>query len=189
MNVLESLIKNHLPLHIYNITEDSNIYCELSAYAEGLEVLRAELQTQLRECFFMTAESYGLENAERLWGNVRDDLPASRRRQMLITRSAFGYDDFTLQGMQKLLGFLGIEGVVYENPKAQRLVVDTKGTQLSQGQKNWIYSQLCSLLPCHLDIDVLWGDFCFDDIEAKNLTFDQMDSKSLTWSAIDIYEE
>lgn len=189
MRVLDSLISKHLPLHIYNITEDSNIYIELSAYAEGLEILRRELDTQLRECFFATAETYGLDNAERLWGNVRDDLTVSKRRQMLITRSAFGYDDFTLQGIQKLLTFLGIEGVVYEYPKTQRIVVDTKGIQATQGQKNWIYAQLNSLLPAHLDIDVLWGGFCFDDIEAKSFTFDQMDSKELTWAEIDVYEE
>ncbi len=188
MNVLNSLINKHAALHIYNITDDSNICRELQAYAEGLEMLKAELDTMLRESFYATAETYGLERAERLWGKVRDDLDVKKRRQMLITRSAFGYDDFTPEGVKKLLAFLGVDGVVYEYPKAQRVVVDTKEADFTQGQKNWIYSQLNALLPAHLDVDVLWGNFCFDDIEKNNLTFDQMDAKSLTWSEIDIYE-
>ncbi len=189
MSVLDSLKKRLKPLHIYNITEGSNIQNELECYAVGLELLRQECDTMLRECFFATSETYGLENAERLWGNVRSDLTLAERRQMLITRSAFGYDDFTLQGIQKLLSFLGVEGVIYEYPSSQRIVVDTKSAQLTQGKKNWIYSQLCALLPAHLDIDVLWGDFCFDDIESKNLTFDQMDSRNFTWAEIDVYDE
>lgn len=188
MNILDSLITKHSPLHIYNIACDSNIFRELQAYAEGLEILKSELETILKESFYATAESYGLERAERLWGKVRDDLTTSKRRQMLITRSAFGYDDFTPEGVQKLLAFLGVDGVVYEYPKAQRIVVDTKEAGFTQGQKNWVHSQLNALLPAHLDVDVLWGNFCFDDIEDNNLTFDQMDANSFTWSEIDIYE-
>ena len=143
----------------------------------------------LTECFYATAESYGLENAERMWGRVRDDLSLQKRRQMLIDRSSFGYDDFTLQGIQKLMSFLGIDGIVYEYPMALRMVIDTKSKDYTQGQKNWIYAQLAALLPAHLEIDVLWGDFCFNDIENKNLTFDLMDAKGLIWSEIDVYEE
>ena len=188
MIVLDSLIEKHRPLHIYNIEQGSNIFCELSAYAEGLQMLRDELDTMLRECFPATAEDYGLEIPERLWGKVRSDLETEKRRQMLIARSSFGYDDFTLSGIQKLLCFLGVEGVVYEYPLTNRIVVDTKGRNLTPGQKNWIRTQLESLLPAHLDIDVLWGTFCFDDIDDKNLTFDYMDSQSMTWSEIDEYE-
>lgn len=189
MNVLEALINKHRPLHIYNITEGSNVYYELSAYAEGLQILRDELDNMLRECFVVTAEDYGLEIPERLWGKVRDDLDVKKRREMLLARSSFGYDDFTPEGIRKLLAFLGIDGVVYEYPAIYRIVVDTKGRNLTQGTKNWIYAQLEALLPAHLDIDVLWGTFCFDDIDNKSLTFDYMDSVSMTWSEIDMYEE
>lgn len=189
MNVLDSLIERHRPLHIYDIRQGSNIYWELIAYAEGLQMLRDELDTMLRECFPATAESYGLEIPERLWGKVRDDLDRDKRREMLITRGSFGYDDFTPEGIQKLLRFLGVQGIVYEYPYINRIVVDTKGRNLSEGQKNWIRTQLESLLPAHLDIDVLWGTFCFDDIDNKNLTFDYMDTVSMTWSEIDEYEE
>lgn len=188
MSMLESLISKHSALHIYDITEDSNIHRELQAYAVGLELLTEELDTMLRECFFATAETYGLERAERLWGKVRDDLSLEKRRQMLITRSAFGYRDFTPDGIEKLLKFLGVDGTVYEYPYFNRITVDTNSAQLTQGQRNWIYSQLHSLLPAHLDIDILWGSFCFDDIDAKNLTFDRMDTAQLTWAEIDTYE-
>ncbi len=189
MNALSSLLKKHRPLGIYNITENSNIYFELASYAEGLDMLTEVLETQLSECFCATASTFGLEAMERLWGKVRDDLSAQKRREMLLLRSSFGFDDFTLEGAKKLVSFLGLDAKITEYPKAQRIVIDTTGKSYSVGQQNWIVAQLEALLPAHLEIDIVWEGFDFDTMDNKNYTFDSMDAKNLTWSEIDIYKE
>ncbi len=187
MGALNSLLKKHEPLGIYSITEDSNIYCELAAYAEGLDMLSEELDTLLSECFCATAESFGLEERERLWGRVRNDLNTEKRRQMILLRSTYGLEDFTLKGVQKLVGFLGLDAQVQEYPKAQRLVLDATKEAFTTGQKNWFRAQLEALLPAHLEIDIVWQGFCFDNIDNNNLTFDRMDASNMPWSRIDIY--
>lgn len=74
MDSLNSMVSKLSATGIYSLNEDSNVYSELKAYAEGLDVLVSELEVMLRECFFSTAEDYGLERAERLWGNVHNDM-------------------------------------------------------------------------------------------------------------------
>lgn len=188
MSTLNSMISKHAPLGAYSITEDSNIYRELEAYAEGLDTLVAELETMLRECFFVTAESYGLDRPERLWGACRQDLTVEKRREMLLTRSAFGYEDFTPKGIGKLLTLLGISGTVTEYPSVQRIVLDMSAETLTEGQQNWIISQLDALLPAHLEADIVVSGFCWDDGDTLGLTFDEMDGSQLSWDQIDVYK-
>ena len=187
MNTLEKLINAHSALKVYSIKEGSNIHTELSAYAAGLELLGAELEKMQDEAFYITASNYGLSMAEKLWGRVRDDLSIEKRREMILSRCSFGYEDFTLEGMKKVLKFLGINGQIQEYPKLHRVTVIITDKNLTQGQKNWITSQMQALFPAHLEADAVFADFCWDDIEAKNMTFDSMDSSGMLWSQIDVY--
>ena len=187
MNTLDSLLKKHEPLGIYNITDGSNIHCEFEAYAYGLDMLRDELDTLLLECFFATAESFGLDEREKLWGRVRDDLSIEKRRQMILLRSSFSLADFTLSGVQKIMSFLGRSAQVQEYPKVQRIVIDVSNEYFTEGQKKWIRSQIDALLPAHLETDIVWQGFSFDDSDSKKLTFDSMDEKNMPWSKIDTY--
>lgn len=186
MSSLSSMISKFAPLGAYRITPQSNVYKELCAYAVGLDMLCTELDTMLRECFFATAETYGLERAERLWGATRQDLPLSKRREMLLTRSAFGYDDFTPEGIRKLLKFLGISGVVSEYPQLQRIVVDLSEEDLSDGKRAWVTSQINDLFPAHLEVDLVFSGLDWADMDSLGLTFDAMEAKGLNWSEIDI---
>lgn len=187
MNMLEKLINAHSALKIYNIKEGSNIYAELSAYSVGLELLNNELEEIEKEAFISTAETYGLSLAEKLWGRQRDDLSLEKRREMILKRSSFGYDDFTLEGIEKLLGFLGIDGEIQEYPQLHRITVTITDENLTDGQKNWILSQMLALFPAHLEADAVFAGFCWEDIESNNLTFDSMENCNMTWSQIDIY--
>lgn len=186
MDTFTSMVSKLSPLGIYNVTEDSNIYTELMAYKEGLDIIVSQLDTMLRECFFSTAESYGLSNAERLWGAVRDDLSVEQRREMLLARSAFSYDDFTPEGISELLKMLGISGEVTEYPATLRMVVDVSDGNYTEGQRLWIINQLRALLPAHLEVDAVFSGLEWEDIDSGALTFQQMERKSLTWDQIDL---
>ncbi len=189
MSVLQKLVADHKALGIYSITEDSNINCELKAYAEGLEMLRETLQEMEKEAFFFTANTYGLSAAERLWGAQRGDLTTQKRREMLLTRSAFGYDDFTPEGAEKVLKFLGVEGVIREYPRVFRITVDVSSQKLTEGQRNWIVSQLYGVFPAHLEVDAVFDGFEWDALNERNISFDDMENKNMLWSEIDVYVE
>lgn len=186
MDSLNSMVSKLSATGIYSLNEDSNVYSELKAYAEGLDVLVSELEVMLRECFFSTAEDYGLERAERLWGNVHNDMDTEKRRQMLLARSSFGAGDFTLEGTEKLMKILGISGAVFEYPALQRISVDVSDDDYSEGQRIWIISQLRALLPAHLDVDVVFSGLDWNQVDSKNLTFEEMENRALTWEEIDL---
>ncbi len=187
MSVLEKLVRAHIPIGIYNISEDSNLYHELGAYAAGIELVQEDLEVLERETFAKTADSYGLSAWEKLWGAARSDLSISKRREMLLARLGFGYDDFTAEGMSKVLRFLGIEGTIKEYPNVFRATVDVDSKDLTQGIRNWIVSQLQAVFPAHIEADAVFPGFDWDMSDSRNLTFDSMEQRSMRWSEIDIY--
>lgn len=185
MSTFEKLMGVLAPLGVYEIKEGSTIYSELKAYSAGLDMLRGELSELQSEAFIPTSGSFGLTRRERLFGAVRDDLSVENRRNMLLTRSAFGSGDFTPNGVQRILEFLGIDGSIEEYPFANRVVVRVENKELTKGQRNFIISQLNLLFPAHLEIDGVFDGFSWADAEAKSLTFEQMENSSMTWAQID----
>lgn len=185
MKSLESMIKKLSPLKIYNLEEGTVVYAELAAFAVGLDVLRDTLDLLLKEAFIETAESFGLENLERLVGKVRDDLPISKRREMLNKRLSFGAGDFTLKGLEKLMKLMGVEGEVEEYPEVNRIVLKISGEDYTTAQREWIVSQAKALMPAHLESDVVFEGFNWGDSDLYSNTFSQIDSKSYTWEKID----
>ncbi|MBQ9742432.1 MAG: hypothetical protein IJV88_02000 [Ruminococcus sp.] len=187
MTALDSMLCKLQPVGIYSLGEDSNIFRELSAYGESLDMVQDELNRLLGESFFATAESYGLERAERVVGACRADLPTEKRRNMLCVRWSYGGNDFTPEGVRKILTMLGVEGHIIEYPHVQRLSVELTDSNLTPGQRTWVLSQLRALLPAHLEVDALFGGFCWDVADARGLSFGEIDSKAYTWDYIDIH--
>lgn len=189
MSTFESMKSALFPLKIYSIVQGSNIYKELSVYCAELDRLYTKADEILREGFFATAESWGLERMERLWGNVRDDAELSKRREMCILRSAFGFGDFTPEGTEKLLKVLGTEGYIEEYPRLFRIVADLRQRVYKLPERQWIKAQLEALFPCHLEVDPVFLGFDWGASDEKALTFSQMEEKNMCWADIDIYSK
>lgn len=187
MSTFDKLTKIHSSMGVYRITEGSNIGNELRAYSAGLDILADALEELQRECFITTAESYGIRRRELMFGAVREDLPVETRRNMLLTRYSFGSDDFTPEGINKILKLLGIEALVQEFPSVNRVTIDVITTGLTKGQRNWIRSQIAELFPAHLEMDVIFDGFSWDYSDNQNLTFDEMEGFGKTWLDIDYY--
>lgn len=186
MSVFEKLVRAHYPIGVYSINEQSNIGFELAAYGAGLEILQDELGEIEKEAFFMTAEDYGLSAWEKLWGASRDELSTEMRREMLIARSSYGDGDFTTEGMNKVLRFLGFEGMIKEYPNVYRVTADFSLNSLSSGQRNFIVSQIESMFPAHIEADAVFAGFDWDCVDSRNITFDSMEQKEMRWCDIDI---
>lgn len=185
MRSLTSMIEKLSPLGVYNLSEGSVVYAELSAFAVGLEILRDTLDTLLQEAFIATAEDFGIENTERLVGNVRADLPLEKRREMLTERLSLSSGDFTLKGFEKMLRLMGVEGSIEEYPETQRIVINLSEDEYTEAQCKWIVSQAKALLPAHLKWDVVFAGFSWSDSDATGNTFAVIDGKGYTWKEID----
>ena len=182
---LDSMIKKLSPLQIYDLAEGSIVYAELVAFSEGLEMLRDMLSDLLREGFIATAETFGIESEEKLSGNIRNDLSLEERRRMLTDRRSLSVNDFTLSGLEKILGFMGVEGEVLEYPQMQRICLDLRGKDYDDAQKAWLSYQAQELLPAHLEQDLVFSGFNWDDSDDNGFSFAYMDSKEYTWLYID----
>lgn len=185
MKSLESMINKLSPMNLYNLSKGSINYAELSAFSVGLDLLRDVLDELLRESFIETAETYGIETVEQLVGSVRDDLPLSKRREMLIERLSLSTSDFTPEGFEKMLRLMGVEGEICEYPADLRMVIDLSSEELTASQREWLLFETGAFLPVHLDFDVVFAGFDWKASDNLSNTFAEIDAKSYTWKEID----
>ncbi|MBQ2824707.1 MAG: hypothetical protein IJF19_00405, partial [Clostridia bacterium] len=96
-------------------------------------------------------------------------------------------NDFTRQGLEKILGFMGVEGEILEYPQIQRICLDLRGGDYEDAQREWIVSQVQGLLPAHLEQDVVFSGFSWADSDDNGYSFAYMDGKGYTWLYIDSF--
>ncbi len=185
MSALQSMIKKLAPVTIYNITQNSNIYAELSAYANAIDSLNEELDTALRECFISTSESYGLEIREKVFGNIRDSYSDSERREMLRLRRGFGENDFTKAGLDKFMASLGCPDYRLLESYYTYTISVTLDNALSATDAKWIENQIKLIMPAHLITNVYYGGPRFSDIDSWNITYAQFDNRDYTWDYLE----
>lgn len=185
MTSLQSMIKKLSPLEIYSLNESSLVYAELAAFAVGLDLIRRGIEELLQEGFVATAEDYGIENCELLVGSIREDLSISKRREMLLQRSALDSGDFTLEGFEQMLKILGVEGEIEESPLACRIAIKLAEGNYTSAQREWIVSQAREFLPAHLEWDVVFAGFCWEVSDVFGYTFVEIESKGYSWKEID----
>ena len=87
------------PLGLYNLDNQSEVLCELKAYAEGLDLLFEYIDELFRENYIVTAESYGLGRREELISREHPEQTVSQRRESLVyfektVKTTLNEDDF-----------------------------------------------------------------------------------------------
>lgn len=185
VTALQSLSKKLAPLNIYDIREGTNIFAELSAYAYAINKHRQNTQIALRECFISTAESYGIEMREKVFGNPREDYTLSQRREMLKLRRGLGDSDFTLAGFDKFMNSLGAGSYnlleMYSTYEAAVTMFNT----FSNTDAEWIENQINLFLPAHIIVYVYYGGPTFSEIDTADLTYSAFDTNDKTWRQIE----
>lgn len=184
MNAYESMERKLKPIKSYSTEDGSNLSVELQSYAVALDEHRRLMDEFLKECFVTTAESYGIENREKLVGETKDDYPLERRRKMLILRNTLGENDFTKEGMGKFLLSFGVTNYqIIEMPEMWEISFYIDG-DYSDVEKAWIEKQINMMLPAHHITTVTFQGISWADIHNKNMTFAEMDSRNYTWNFI-----
>lgn len=184
MNAYESLVSKISPFKIYEVKENSNIFCELSAYSVALDMHREMLEEALRECFISTSSTYGLENRELMVGNIKSGYELERRREMLIFRSMLGQGDFTAEGLGKFLKCFGVTDFqILEIPQENEIAITICG-DYSDREKKWIERETQKVLPAHLSCKIYFSSLSWKSIDSKALTFALMDEKNYSWTEI-----
>ena len=185
VTALQSLSQKLTPLNIFDISEGTNIFAELSAYAYAIDRHRQNTQIVLRECFISTAESYGIEMREKVFGNLRVDYTLSQRREMLKLRRGFGDGDFTLAGFDEFMTSLGVGSYNLLEMFSTYEAVVTMYNTFSSTDAEWIENQIEQFLPAHILVHIYYGGPLFSEIDAEDLTYSAFDTNDKTWLQIE----
>ncbi len=154
MTELEHLCELLSETGLYDPGDNSVIYAELAAYAEGLELFFGELEELLRECFVSTAEAEGLTMREAIIRRMNFNHTLAGRRSALTAAMSVGTRDVTSGDLAKVIASFGLTGRFVFDPTRLRITLETPQT-MSAAQQSRLESEMSRLLPCWTDIKVL----------------------------------
>lgn len=182
MNPLKNMIKHLKPLGLYNLSEDTTIYSELEVYANAFNEIICVADNILKESIVNTAEDYGLELQEQLWGLSRTELSTEQRRESIKNRYNIRYSDSTLKSMQHFLVSVGVKGQITELPSQNRVYIYVEnGSQFPLGVRKYINAQTESFFPAHIDVFLDYRVATWDTLDSYRTMFDTYDNFNFTW--------
>ena len=183
MTPLENMVKHLTPLQLYKLDENTNVYNELSVYANAFEQSIAEADMLLKELLITTAEDYGLSQREKIWGGPRTELTTEERRKAIIERFCINYSDCTLRAMQNFLASLGVQATITEVPSKYRVYIYAKnGSKFPLSIRNYINEQAEGFFPAHIEIFLDYRVADWNKLDNNKTMFSTYDSFNYTWN-------
>ena len=143
---------------LYDISQNSLVYAELQAYAEGLDMAFDELDEMLKECFAETAESYGLTMRESWLKRYNPDRTLESRRNAIIKALSVCQTDYTFEGMRKIRDSFNLHGNFYSYTSPLKVTFECTDT-LTNSQKTILSNQMKRFMPCWLNFELI--SVCF----------------------------
>ena len=151
-----SMKEKLLPLGLYSLEEGSEVDCEVKAYASELEDIFTELTIFEREMFISSAALYGLDEREKMYGKVRDDLDLQERRELLEMREEMNFDVLTLDRFGEVLESWGVtDYTLTESLTRARLTVRISD-DLDDTQKRMIEERAQIEIPAHAEVNIIY---------------------------------
>lgn len=139
---------------IYDVSQGSDLYAEIMAYSEGLNMLFDEVNEMLRECFVSTAESYGLTYRENWIKKYNLDRTVSGRRNSIIKTLSVCQMDYTYSGMSKIKDSFNIHGNFHAYTSPLKVTFECTDN-INNIQKNTIENQMKRFMPCWLPFELV----------------------------------
>ena len=173
-------------LRLYNLSEESLISAELSAYDAAFCVLEELLAEIARDTFVQTAENDALSRFVSLVGlPPRSDISAASRRELVIYRMSVAPYDFTAIRMLGSARAAGIEAKIIEDPPGERLRVSTIYLIDPTLTNELTRERLESLLPAHLDWELHFGFSTWNHLDSLDLTWNELNALNTPWQDAD----
>lgn len=189
MDTLTSISQKLAPLNLYDISEGKNIYYEICAYSCALDRHKENLERVLKECFISSAETYGIENREKVIGSVRSDYSTEDRKFWNFDFvKSLSPNVFLIINILRLSSIGVYNYDVLEMPWESEMNICIDGSY-NRDDKAWIIREIKLALPAHLNCNVYFSGIEWADIDSKNLTYSLMDNYDYTWSQINRLEK
>ena len=139
-----------MPLGLYDLEGQSEVLCELKAYAEGLDLLFEYIDELFRENYIATAESYGLSRREKIISREHPEQTASQRREALIyfektVKTTLNDDDFA-----EFLENIGVTDYTLDVRLRQGEFNITIADEKTDGEKALLEQRIRAEIPAHM---------------------------------------
>lgn len=185
MSVLKQMKDILSPLGIYSLNDNSLVMCELKVYAAQLEKLHEKLNTLLKECFISTAESYGIEKFEELFGRSRPDLALEERRALISRYMTLNNTDFSAESIKGQLKLAGTSDNFVQDSQNEQLAFPDLIALSDIVEIARQFNIIKDIVPAQLNIDVGIKSINWDEWDSLDLKFGILDRMDLHFNLFD----
>lgn len=147
MDALQSMCEKMNKIGIYSLDEDSFVYQELAAYAEGLNILYDAFDELSRECFVSTAEDYGLTIKEEILNKLNLDNSIEGRRKAILAAISVTNIDNQVSDYEKYSRIFNVSGQFVEDLANNKIVFQCTDS-LTAARKSLLEEQMKEYMPC-----------------------------------------
>ncbi len=144
MGEFQNMVQRIEETGMYEVTQGGELYAELMAYAEGLDMIFGELEETEREAFVSTAIDKGLRMYEDVMDICNIDTSLEGRRKSILAALSVSDGDFTLGSLERMLDIYNISGSITESGNTLTLTIDD---DLTAAQRTRIKDHLENLIP------------------------------------------
>lgn len=189
MSANDNMKRRMEPLGLYDLSVLTDLHKELATYGFFLDKEKAQADNLLKEIIITTAEDYGLEMRERLWGIPRTELTTEERRLAIEKRLGIDYSDCTLNAMLNFFNSLGLNAEITEVCEKERIYIHiTNGSGFSYAVRKYMTKQAEEFFPAHLEIYIDYRTIDWDGLDQKLTMFNTYDSFNFTWDRLEHFE-
>ena len=185
MSVLQQMQDMLSPLGVYSLDNNSLVMCELKVYACELEKLHEELKLMLRECFIVTAQSYGIEKIEELFERVRPDLTTDERKERISKYMTLNNKNFSRSDIESQLRLAGVFTPFIQDAENELLSFPEIKSISDIAEIARLTNLIEDIVPAHLDIDTGISSMTWDEIESLDFNFSKFDHLNLRFDLFD----
>ena len=144
MGEFQNMVQRIEETGMYEVTQGGELYAELMAYAEGLDMIFGELEETEREAFVSTAIDKGLRMYEDVMDICNIDTSLEGRRKSILAALSVSDGDFTLGSLERMLDIYNISGSITESGNTLTLTIED---DLTAAQRTRIKDHLENLIP------------------------------------------
>ena len=183
--VLQQMKDMLSPLGIYSLEEGTLVNAELTVYANAFQKLHQNLSVLLREIFLETAETYGVDMAEDMFGRPNRELSLAARKALLQNYFSMNADDFTYDKITEQLALFGITNPISEDCASESVSVSGLDSVTDLVTLSEYFRIAEDVFPAHLFPDVGIVGLTWNEFDGLNYSFGTWDRMGLRF---DLFE-
>lgn len=174
-----------LPLGIYTVENGSAVYSELCAYAVGINLVKAQIESLKKEGFVQTAETFGLSLRENMLEITPLSTTQQRRQAIKHCLSLVRGQWIKSETDSVVQGFTFGVSIVETFASSRLTLTFADSANATRENLSTVLKATRKTLPAQLEVFSNIAQQSFDTMDAGNKSWVYLDKQSLSFNSVE----